>query len=270
MSYDILFVPRRPGQPWEQALDEAEARDDLAVPVGPERLQQWERIVDVLRRRTGEVEVAVDDEALEATSGAGLQVSLFPDEAALSFPYAERQDQVAFHDLVVDLVGLIEGETGLSAWDAQTDEPFDGRVHDEQGVAAARQLGRQARDGSGSDSDAPPDQDRSGDAGPGTGPAAAPPGAAAAPGSSAATAAPHGTAGAAAVLPDSAHQLAELRRKAVRYLVLGSLIVVVSLLLRSQDDPSVLSGLALAVGVADLVIGAFMYRSYQRRSAAGR
>ena len=140
MSYDILFVPRRPGQSWEAALDEAEGRDVLGDALRPDRLAQWDRIVVALRHRVGEVEVTVGGDACEAVDpSSGLEVSLYPDEASVNFPYAERPDPAAFHDLVVDVVGLLERETGLRAWDAQTDE-LDGvervgaEVVDERGL----------------------------------------------------------------------------------------------------------------------------------------
>jgi len=138
MSYDIPFVPRRPGQTWESALDEAEGRDVLGDAVRPERLAQWERIVAALRHRLGEVDESVDRDVCEAAHQSGLIVSLYPDEASVTFPYWEREDPQAFHDVVVDVVGVLEGETGLHAWDAQTGEPFDGRVHDRTGLEAAR------------------------------------------------------------------------------------------------------------------------------------
>ncbi|MGJ7442000.1 hypothetical protein [Aquipuribacter sp. MA13-6] len=273
MSYDILFVPRRPDQAWQDALDAAEGTDVLTVAIGPERREQWDRIVASLRRRLGEVEESVADDTLEATHVAsGLQVSLYPDEAALTFPYWERPDVAAFHDQVVDVVGLVESETGLSAWDAQSDAPFDGTIHDEAGVSTSVRLTQSGGTvpgpvPTGLDStvpDVPPDPlpDRTtGSAAPGPSGSSAPSGPAGPSGPSGPSAAPVDAGSAPSVPPSPTAE----RRRAVRYVVLGLIIIGFALLLRAQGQSSTLSGLALAIGVADIAIGLLMWRSYQRR-----
>lgn len=235
MSYDILFVPRRPEQSWQDALDQAEGTDVLTVAIRPERREQWARIVAALRRRLGEVEESLADDALEATHvSSGLQVSLFPDEAAVTFPYRQREDVGAFHDQVVDVVGLVESETGLSAWDAQSDAPFDGVIHDEAGVSASARLTTSGGTVPGpvpAGTDAPPDV---------------------------------GSSGASAATDPTAGPVAE-RRRALRYVVLGVVVIGFALLLQAQERSTTLSGIALAVGVADVLIGVLMWRSYRRR-----
>ncbi|WP_380168843.1 hypothetical protein [Jannaschia sp. R86511] len=292
MSYDILFVPRRPDQSWEDALDEAEGTDVLSVAVPPHRREQWDRIVAALRRRLGEVEESVQDDALEATHVAsGLQVSLFPDEAAVTFPYWQRSDVAAFHDQVVDVVGLVEQQTGLSAWDAQTDAPFDGTLHDAAGVDASRRLTesggtvpgpvpsgvdgtvpdaaptdprRDRADHRGDDATAGVDGPTDGAVatdGPTDGPVGTGP-------TTDGTAGPAtgGSTGVVAGPPD----LTLERRRALRYVVLGVIIILFALLIQAQGESSTLSGLALAIGVADLLIGALMWRSYRRRAEQTR
>jgi hypothetical protein len=259
VSYDILFVPRRPDQSWDEALDEAEGRDVLTVAIGAERLAQWDRIVQALRERVGPVDVLVDEDVCEATHVSGLQVSLFPDEASVTFPYWEQADQEAFHHVVVDVVRMVEHETGLSAWDAQTDEPFDGRVHDAQGLAATRRLEQQASDRS--TTDAMEAMVARGETGPDTGPLAVP-------ASSAPAARDAGSVATGPVEPGSAEvELARDRRRALRYIVIGVIVVIAALLLRYRGESSTLSGIAIAIGVADMVIGGLLYRSYRRRLA---
>lgn len=253
MSYDILFVPRRPEQSWQDALDQAEGTDVLTVAIRPERREQWARIVAALRRRLGEIEEFLADDALEATHvGSGLQVSLFPDEAAVTFPYWQREDVGAFHDQVVDVVGLVESETGLSAWDAQSDAPFDGVIHDEAGVSASARLTTSGGTVPGpvpAGTDAPPDVGSSG-ASAATVPTADP------------VADPAADPQAATV--PAADPAAE-RRRALRYVVLGVVVIGFALLLQAQERSTTLSGIALAVGVADVLIGVLMWRSYRRR-----
>lgn len=297
MSYDILFVPRRPGQSWDDALDEAEGRDVLGDAIRPERMAQWERVVEALRRRLGEVDVTVGDDVCEASHASGLQVSLFPDEAAVTFPYRDREDRRAFHDTVVDVVGIVERETGLQAWDAQTDEPFDGLVHDETGLAATRRIGQETSDVA--TTDAMADRAAAGDLGPDTGPvdlrsvpldgpddgtdapdgttggttggATTGGGSGAAAGPGTGTGSPAGAGTAAGAAGDV--ELALQRRRALRYVAIGVVVVVAALLIGARGRSSSLSTLALVVGAADIVIGVLLYRAWARRarsSGAGR
>jgi hypothetical protein len=257
VSYDILLVPRRPGQSWDEALDEAEGRDVITVALGPERLEQWERIVTALRERLpGALEQHVGEDECEATHESGLQVSLYPEEAAVTFPYGERSDAEAYHAAVVDVVRLVASETGLEAWDAQADAPFDGRIHDETGQATNRRHEEQASDRS--TTDAMAERALRGDTGPDTGPTAV---------VDPAAAAPAPTEAEPAVVTAEA-DLARQRRAALRYLVLGAVILVIALLLRTQGEASTLSGIAVAIGVADIVIGGFMFRAYRRRATS--
>lgn len=268
MSYDILFVPRRPGQSWDAALDEAEGRDVLGDAIRPERLEQWERVVHALRRRVGDVEVTVDRDVCEAAHSSGLLVSLYPDEASLTFPYLERADRPAFHDVVVDVVGILERETGLRAWDAQTDEPFDGRVHDDAGLEASRRIGQEASDTAATEAMA--DRAAAGAVGPDTGPVdlttipqTGPESVTGAPGTAPGTA--------PATAPGTGAEVdavvALQRRRGRRYVVVGVVVVIASVLLAQQGQSSTLTGVAAALGVADIIIGLLMYRGAARRQA---
>lgn len=260
MTYDILLVPRRPGQSWDDALDEAEGRDVITVAMDAERLAQWQRIVAALRERLpGGLEQRVAEDECEATHESGLQVSLYPDEAAVTFPYGERSDADAYHAAVVDVVRLVAAETGLEAWDAQADAPFDGRIHDETGQATNRRHEEQASDRS--TTDAMAERALRGDVGPDTGPTAIVD-------AGAVPAAAAGAAGADGPVVPAETDLARQRKGALRYIALGVVILVIALLLRTQGEASTLSGLAVAIGVADIVIGGLMFRSYRRRAAA--
>jgi hypothetical protein len=256
VSYDILFVPRRPGQSWDQALDDAEGRDVLGDAIGPQRMEQWGRIVEALRRRLGEVDVRVDDDVCEATHASGLQVSLYPDEASITFPYSERPDRRAFHDDVVDVVGILERETGLQAWDAQTDGPFDGHVHDEAGLAATRRIGQETSDVARTDAMA--DRAAAGHIGPDTGPVDL-----TVVGTAGTARTPGAAAGAGTPL-DAEDDRARQRRRGLRYIVVGVVVVVAAFLLGRQGGSSTLSSLALVLGVADVVVGCLLYRRSRR------
>ncbi|MFC8192104.1 hypothetical protein ACFUMH_10635 [Cellulomonas sp. NPDC057328] len=132
MSYDILLVARRPGQTFDEALDGG----GDGGPLGPERLAQWARIETRARALLGDVLVHVDPErgAELSHEATGLQVELYADQGAVAYPYWEHEDRAAFHRLVHALVAVVVEETGLEAYDPQTDAPFDGVPDDRVGV----------------------------------------------------------------------------------------------------------------------------------------
>ncbi len=258
----MLFVPRRPGQDWDEALDAAEARDAVEEPLGAERLAQWERVLRRLRERAGDVAVSTSDDTAEAVHASGLQVCLFPHEAAVSFPVRDRADAASFHDLVVDVVGIVEQETALQAYDAQSATSFDGDLHLE-GLDADRPDEPDEPDGpdgpDGSREPAGPDGSREPDERPGaTGPADRAP-------------EPDAAAGAAPA-PDPATQaeaqVATLRRTALRYTGLGAVILAVGLLLRGSGSTGFLVDVTLLLGAFDLAIGGFSWLQYRRRRDA--
>ena len=55
------------------------------------------------------------------------------------------------------------------------------------------------------------------------------------------------------------------RVSALRYVVLGVVVVIGALLFQSMGEATALGGLALAVGTFDLVIGAVLWCSYLRK-----
>lgn len=140
MSYDVILVPRRDGQSWKHALDEVELRADSDEPLDDRRLAQWTAIERRLLERASEIDVFADASVVEASFTVGLQVSLFADEACVSYPYWEQEDPDAFRALVVDAVRIVEEETGFEAWDPQTGQAFDGTLDDETGLAAVRKM----------------------------------------------------------------------------------------------------------------------------------
>ena len=151
VSYDITLVQRRPGQDWEDAVDEAVERGDADAELDDERRRQWAQIEREVRELVGDVDSDVDAAVAElAHPESGLQVSLFAHEAAVSYPYWDQPDRQGFHRLVADVVAIVEKVTGLSAYDPQTGEAFNGTPDDERGLEAARSLS----EGGGRDRDA--------------------------------------------------------------------------------------------------------------------
>lgn len=217
MSYDIVLVPRREGQSWEDAL-----RVESADTRSREELREvWARIESRLTRTlTGEVDSwSEEPDADGSTLGelsvtdSGLQVQLFVGQAAVAFPYWHQDDPDAFHQQVREAVRVVEEETGYAAFDPQTDGPFDGTFDDEPGIEFTRGL----HDGPPS-SFAPQPQ----------------------------------------VEPRPFYSG---RRRAGTYLVVGAIVTVVAALWLATGRGGTMSWVALAIGVADLVIGGMAWRA---------
>lgn len=232
MSYDITLVRRRPGQTWEDALEAAEQHE--GEPLGPEQLARWPRIE---RRITeilgGDTESVAEDSMVElAHKRTGLQVYLFAAEAGVSYPYWEQEDPERFHQQVAAVVAVLEEETGLSAYDPQTGETFDGTPADENGIAFVGTLRV---------------QHTVADAGiPWPGAPSLPVG-------------PETVVREGAVPPPA---LVDRRpqRRALRYLVTGVVVLAFAVpLLVINPQPSPFAYLAVAIGVLDTVVGLVLW-----------
>lgn len=227
MSYDITLAPRRPGEPWDEALerlDSPEAADHGDL------LETWYRIEGRLRVVLAEEEVDVvrSDDAQDLVVGeltvlrTGLQVALHRGSASVSFPYWEQQDPGGFHRQVAEAVRVVAEETGYAAFDDQTGEDFDGSVQDGPGLAVARELS----DGAGHD--ARPSR-------PGPGRQAAGPG------------------------------WYSGRRRAATYLIVGAVVTPVALWLLLSGTGGTLSWVALVIGLGDLLVGGVSWVRATRR-----
>jgi hypothetical protein len=91
MSYDFLLMPRHPGQSWRELLDANEQRfleqgDSLLSPAARTRLEQ---IADGLQAHDPQLGRVTTERCIELTRAddTGIQVSLYPDEAAVAVAY---------------------------------------------------------------------------------------------------------------------------------------------------------------------------------------
>jgi hypothetical protein len=127
VSYDIYFLNLRPGQSWDEALEELEARNEDVVEglVTPELIEAWDRIVPQARELLGEIDLFETGETCELSHEAtGIQASVFIDEVAITVPYWHTGDE-ARHVLgmVYALAAIIEHETGMQGYDPQVELP---------------------------------------------------------------------------------------------------------------------------------------------------
>jgi hypothetical protein len=134
MSYDFLLMPRDPGQSWRELLDANEQRvlDEGNQPLSPAARTRLERIADRLQAHDPQLERFTTERYIELTlvDDAGIQVSLFPGEAAVAVAYwhtgptARAVMQVAWFYLAI-----LEQETGWEVYDGQLGRSLD-RAHD--------------------------------------------------------------------------------------------------------------------------------------------
>ncbi|WP_153392581.1 hypothetical protein [Ornithinicoccus halotolerans] len=253
MTFDLLLVPRSPGQPWDEAVAAARAGDGQGLdPVQrAQRTEQFERVIARLRDLLGEVLAGTDDDAdddsparVDERDGlpsfygeahdpdTGLVLCMYETSATLSIPLEEQQeDPQTFAALARQVVAAVAQETGWAVFDPQTGDGFDGRVP----VPGAELA---------------PDQDLAAPAVPVPDPREPLAGL---------TGEWPGRVEAAAAAREAEAQ----RRRARRYLLVGAVVAPLGLWL-------VLSGsgffawLALAIGLVDLVVG---YRAWQASRA---
>ncbi|MFC8197282.1 hypothetical protein ACFUTV_18025 [Streptomyces sp. NPDC057298] len=127
MSYDIYFLSRRDGQSWDEVLG---AMEDAAVesePISTHLFEAWEQIVPQARTLLGEVEITeYEQESRDLShSGTGIDLSVFGDEVTITVPYWHAgEDAAVVLGQVSALAAIIEKETGLTAYDPQTERPL--------------------------------------------------------------------------------------------------------------------------------------------------
>lgn len=243
MSYDITLLPRRPGQDWDDVLRRppADGRDRQQL------LAVWDRVEARLRDALpGQVEVwrsAPDTDtptiAELTVMETGLQVGLYAGTASVSFPYWEQDDPESFHRTVTTAVRVVAEETGYAAFDPQTDAPFDGTFDDERGIEFTRGLSH----GSGGAIFAVPDPGASATSGP------------------AGSAAPAQGSGFGQIPTEERRPFYSGRRRAGTYLVVGIVVTIGALLLLAAGRTGTVTWIALAIGVADLLVGAALWSS---------
>lgn len=250
MHYDLLLVPRGPGQPWGEAVADARAADGKGLDpiVRAQRTEQFERVVARLRDLLGDVLAGTDDDpdddspahvderdGLPSFYGeaqdpeTGLMLCMYETSATLSVPLEEQQeDPEAFAELARQVVAAVSQETGWGVFDPQTSEAFDGRIP--VPGADPREDDRRAP-GPADDVDHADD-----------------------PVEARVRETLAGVHGAA-----QAQRVAEERRRARRYLLVGAVVAPLGLWLVLAGS-GFFAWLALLIGVVDLVVG---YRAWR-------
>ncbi|WP_328468031.1 hypothetical protein [Streptomyces sp. NBC_00448] len=126
MSYDIYFVPARSEYSWDEIMEEREAAADLSRGVPAALVEAWDRITPQVEAITGELELSRSADALQLSEeGTGIDLAIFDDEVSLAVPYWHDGDGAArVFRTIMAIVSVVERETGLVAFDPQTQKRF--------------------------------------------------------------------------------------------------------------------------------------------------
>ncbi|MET9589266.1 hypothetical protein ABZY10_40565 [Streptomyces sp. NPDC006539] len=127
MSYDIYFLSRDEGQSWDDVLEAADATAGDSDPIPAELLEAWQRIVPQARVLLGDVDITeYEQESRDLShSDTGINLSIFGDEVSITVPYWHTVDRAAtVLGKLFALSALVEKETGLTAYDPQTEMPL--------------------------------------------------------------------------------------------------------------------------------------------------
>ncbi|MFI0503311.1 hypothetical protein ACH3WN_10650 [Streptomyces albogriseolus] len=127
MSYDIYFMSRRDGQSWDEVLEAMEDAAERSEPIPARLFDAWDRIVPQARMLLGEVDITeYEQESRDLShSGTGIDLSVFGDEVSITVPYWHAgEDAAVVLGKVFALSAIVEKETGLTAYDPQTERPL--------------------------------------------------------------------------------------------------------------------------------------------------
>ncbi|MFB7473561.1 hypothetical protein [Kitasatospora sp. NPDC056184] len=119
MSYDVSFLDLRRYPSVSEAI---EAREGQSSAVPQELAEAWQRITPRALELLGDAEVGAKASWLGiGHDPSGLQLSAYGAHVSMSVPYWHRGEQAErVMALVYGLAGIVEEETGLSAYDPQT------------------------------------------------------------------------------------------------------------------------------------------------------
>jgi hypothetical protein len=127
MSYDLDAFPLPSGQTAEEYV-ESDAREKLALDDAPptdEQRAAMERAATALLEVDPSAERFDDEQSIELTTDA-MQVSLFPQEAAISIPYwFMGEDAEAALARAYAYARVIAETLGYTIWDPQTGQVVD-------------------------------------------------------------------------------------------------------------------------------------------------
>lgn len=126
MSYDIYFVRRPADGRWDDVLFDLEGEAGSDRSLQQDELEVWESIVTGVCSLLPDIESFEGDNNRELTDEAsGIQLFMYSGELSLSVPYwYSGPEAEALVAVLRQVVEIVEGKSGLVAFDPQAEGPF--------------------------------------------------------------------------------------------------------------------------------------------------
>jgi hypothetical protein len=124
MSYDLYLLEPVPGQ---DPMETLEARAGDESPLTPAAAERNQRIADALTAANPAYHPmeSTSDQYIAVTDQAGIEVTLFEDEVAITFPYWDSLDTDYLLREIERAAALVTAETGWKLYDPQLETFFD-------------------------------------------------------------------------------------------------------------------------------------------------
>ncbi|MFK0156717.1 hypothetical protein ACIQVK_32210 [Streptomyces sp. NPDC090493] len=139
MSYDIYFVRPRPVLDWDELAEELEEAADAAPDLPKALIAAWERMVPHLTEALGQVELSRGARTRKLShDDTGIELSIIGDEVSLTIPYWHTREAAGLaFEMIAAIVSIVERETGLIAFDPQTERPFTEAIAEAEAVMSS-------------------------------------------------------------------------------------------------------------------------------------
>jgi hypothetical protein len=126
VSYDIYFLQRRADLSWEELMEELEESAEASPDLPAALIDAWGRITPQVATVLGEVELSQEARTLELShDDTGIELTIIGNEVSLTVPYWHTGDRATqVFSQIAAVVSIVERETGLIAFDPQTERPL--------------------------------------------------------------------------------------------------------------------------------------------------
>lgn len=139
MSYDIYFVRRRAVLDWDDIAEELEEAATASRDLPEGLVDAWERMTPHLAEALGQVELSQGARTRSlGHDRTGIKLAIIGDEVSLTVPYWHTGDAATrTFDVIATIVSIVERETGLIAFDPQTERPFTEAIEEAESVMSS-------------------------------------------------------------------------------------------------------------------------------------
>jgi hypothetical protein len=126
MSYDLYMLDCSPDENTDAIGERLEADPDGENPLDSAALERNRRIAASIAASPAGASTFEGDDVVEVTIGdLALQVALYDDNAAITFPYWESLDAHELTGRITGIAAIVHAETGWRMFDPQLDRVVD-------------------------------------------------------------------------------------------------------------------------------------------------